>query len=279
MKQINRRRFIISSLAVGTALTAGPISKVTGATLGAETRMAIYKDMTKCVNCVLCSNACNQLNGLTAEYAYLEIIPFDKDGIRHRKRLSCVHCKDAACIRACPTGSLYKGSTGFTHINRDTCIGCEYCMQVCPYKIIKMRENKVSKCDGCEKLLYQGQEPRCVEVCPLEALYYGPWDEMLERARADGERMLRAYPAVQVYGDTQLGGLGLIQLLGNTPQAYGKPVNPKTSAMLGWWKDILQPGGLAIAGIASAAALISFGIAKRNYQQEKEGDKGGKSDE
>lgn len=274
MKQINRRRFLTSSLTVGTAMALNPVLQLKALTANAS-RKSILKDKTKCINCQLCVNACQKLYGLMPEYSYLEVKPFESEGITYRKRISCMHCEDAACVKACPTGTLYKGNTGFTYVAREKCIGCKYCLQVCPYKIIKMQNGRVNKCVGCEKLVEKGEEPRCVNVCPVGALHYGSWQEMLQKGKELLANIKRPYPEAVVYGEKQLGGLGLIFVLGNKPQLYDLPVYPSNSFMLDWWKNIIHPGGLAVTGLIAFIGLAAFGVAKRNYAKEQDPSEGG----
>lgn len=278
MRRINRRKFIISSFAAGAVMATGSLRKV-NLSAAESSRMAILKDKTKCVNCKVCVNACLRLFDLPSEYSYLEVVPFKENGIRHRKRISCMHCEDAPCVKACPTGTLFKGDTGFTYIKKERCIGCEYCRGVCPYNIIKIKNNKVSKCTGCQDLVEKGDVPRCVSVCPVNALNYGTRGEMLETAKNRVAEIINIYPMVTVYGEKEFGGLGLICILGNTPSVYGYPPNPSGNTMAGWWKDIVNPGGILVMGAAAAGVLMIYGISRRNVLKEKKEDEGGKSDE
>lgn len=52
------------------------------------------------------------------------------------------------------------------NIDRDKCIGCEACVEVCPVDVYEMKDGKsfpvsTEKCIGCES---------CVEVCDQEAI-------------------------------------------------------------------------------------------------------------
>ena len=39
-------------------------------------------------------------------------------------------------------------------------------------------EGKAGKCDGCAELVDQGQNPVCVDSCPMRAIEFGEIDEL-----------------------------------------------------------------------------------------------------
>ena len=105
----------------------------------------------------------------------------------------CMHCGDAPCISACPSGCLYKDEeTGFTLYDNEACTGCQLCLEACPYDAPvfpkrgdfaagckasegpetcgSVSSGKMEKCDGCAERVKRGMEPACVKVCPFGAL-------------------------------------------------------------------------------------------------------------
>jgi len=86
--------------------------------------------------------------------------------------LQCRHCEDAPCVNICPTKALQKQEYDIVQINQDRCIGCKWCLQVCPFGVIMLDEkNKVIiKCDLCIERLKQNQMPACVSSCPTGTL-------------------------------------------------------------------------------------------------------------
>ena len=93
--------------------------------------------------------------------------------------LPCRHCVDAACLESCMTGALYRDEkTGAILLREEKCIGCNMCIMVCPYGVIRQdkKHHKIaSKCDLC---IGTGQEePACVLHCPNEALVFEEVDE------------------------------------------------------------------------------------------------------
>jgi len=82
--------------------------------------------------------------------------------------LSCRHCEDAPCVKACISGAMQKDAeTGLVTNDLDKCVGCWMCLMVCPYGAIQKGAEKIAlKCDFCP----DADEPVCVVSCPQEAL-------------------------------------------------------------------------------------------------------------
>jgi len=87
--------------------------------------------------------------------------------------MQCRHCEDAPCITVCPTAAIHRHEVnGPVLIEQDRCIGCKFCLMVCPFGVIDVsRDGKaVTKCDLCIERTRMGEEPACVEACPTKAL-------------------------------------------------------------------------------------------------------------
>lgn len=151
----------------------------------------IYFDIDRCVGCYTCQVACKQENNIAPhnlEDALKQTSPvwrrvieieqgeYGKESINYIS-LSCVHCSDAPCVIACPTGALSKNKEdGRVLVDQDKCIGCRMCLQVCPFGIPQFGENDLmEKCTLClEGMKNDGlDEPACVAACPSKALRYG----------------------------------------------------------------------------------------------------------
>lgn len=67
--------------------------------------------------------------------------------------LSCNHCESPACVANCPTGAMYKDDDGTVQHDDEACIGCQTCVNSCPYGAPQfIEEDKiVQKCDTCRR--------------------------------------------------------------------------------------------------------------------------------
>ena len=134
-------------------------------------------DMEKCTGCGACAVACMDQNDIDPRTSapFRNVFCLDKrDGDQVKAAyasLACMHCDDAPCIPACPSGCLKKDeSTGFTVYDNDNCIGCHSCAMACPFGVPTFNEaGKMEKCDGCYVRVAHGMEPACVRVCPTGA--------------------------------------------------------------------------------------------------------------
>ena len=95
----------------------------------------------------------------------------------------CAHCDDAACIRVCPSDAIYQRKDGMVIVDPEKCTGCRKCMDVCAYGALYFNWdlNIAQKCTGCAHLLDKGwKAPRCVDICPTDALRFGEEKDLKE---------------------------------------------------------------------------------------------------
>ncbi len=110
--------------------------------------------------------------------------------------ISCNHCEDPACIKACPMNYIYKEAEyGIVLIDKSrVCISCQRCRQACPWDspqyydsdISRYTQNdparpRMTKCDLCIDRIREGLKPACVASCPMRALDAGPIDELKQK--------------------------------------------------------------------------------------------------
>ena len=60
-------------------------------------------------------------------------------------------------------------------IDHKHCIGCQYCVQACPYgaRFFNPKERVTDKCTWCYHRITKGLQPACVEACPVGARIFG----------------------------------------------------------------------------------------------------------
>jgi anaerobic dimethyl sulfoxide reductase subunit B len=161
--------------------------------------LGFHMDLSACTGCRTCVIACKSKNAHPAgihfrrviEYGGGSWIPDPEDptllapsGVfAYSLSISCLHCEDPACTRACPTGALRQRPDGIVVIDADRCAGCRYCEWACPYgaPAYDASSGRMGKCDLCVDLIEAGEEPWCVTACMTRALHVGPVDELRVR--------------------------------------------------------------------------------------------------
>jgi formate dehydrogenase iron-sulfur subunit len=207
---------------------------------------AILIDLRRCTACRGCQVACKQWNELPAvtttqtgsyenppdlsanTWTVVKFREVEKDnGFNwHFNKWQCMHCLQPACVTVCPTGALYKTELGPVLYNEDDCIGCQYCVTVCPFSIPRFdweEEKIVKKCTMCVNRITNDLGPACVKSCPPGALTFGERDTIMakvNKAEADG---------LHVYGNKEVGGTSWIYISDVPFEERGFPVVGTTS--------------------------------------------------
>ncbi len=112
---------------------------------------------------------------------------------------SCNHCAEAKCVAGCPTGAMHYAEDGTVQHNKDLCIGCKYCMWNCPYSVPQYLEDKniIGKCDTCKDLRDAGENPACVDACPMRCLKFGDIDELKKEYGTDLVNEISVLPSAE----------------------------------------------------------------------------------
>lgn len=136
----------------------------------------IYVEEKWCLGCHLCEYNCAFANsGMDDMVKALKDKPIRPriqigEGKGVNFAVSCRHCDEPLCVKACISGALSK-KDGVIVCDRDQCVGCYTCILVCPYGcILPTEEGPVQKCELCRNS--RPGKPACVEGCPNRAIVY-----------------------------------------------------------------------------------------------------------
>jgi carbon-monoxide dehydrogenase iron sulfur subunit len=167
----------------------------------------VFIDVERCMGCKSCEIACAVGHSISKDlFGALLEKPVPRKRIHVEKALQfsyparCMHCSDAACITACPSGAMHRDAdTGGVALNEDRCMGCWMCAMVCSFGAISAAPDKktVLKCDLCKSRLAEGKPPACVESCPTKALLFIEPDEL-----SKGKRLIIARAVAAAVGRT-----------------------------------------------------------------------------
>ena len=170
-------------------------------------RRAMVVDLDRCCGCKSCEIACKQENGVVLGCQWSKVLTVGPVGTYPDLEMyflptMCQQCKDAPCVKVCPTGASYKREDGVVLIDKEKCIGCQYCMMACPYGVRTFnKETKVvEKCTLCAQLEAIGEEPACVKNCPASCRIVGDLDDpgsnVSKALREAGEENVHSLPDV-----------------------------------------------------------------------------------
>ena len=103
------------------------------------TRYGMLINTKKCVGCYACRIACQMVNGLDHEEAFIKFDEVEQGAYPNVYAevvpVQCMHCEDAPCEAVCPTHATYTTDSGVVLVDEGKCIGCKYCMAACPYGV------------------------------------------------------------------------------------------------------------------------------------------------
>jgi Fe-S-cluster-containing dehydrogenase component len=103
--------------------------------------------------------------------------------------VGCQHCNNPACVSVCPTQASHVVDDGTIQIDKQKCIGCQFCVMACPYGVRYLNEEErvVEKCTLCQQKTAQGELPQCVSQCAGRARYFGDIDKGIENMEGPGD--------------------------------------------------------------------------------------------
>ncbi len=231
---------------------------------------ALLIDITKCIGCGACVQACREQNHLPApadgswpaepdaqNFTVVKKAAWKSEEYNYRR--ICMHCITPTCESVCPVGALRKTALGPVVYDESRCIGCRYCIQACPFNVPRYEwtslEPRVRKCNFCSERLARGQVNACAEACPTGATMAGEREDLLQEAR----RRIAAEPGKYVphiYGEHEAGGTSVLVL---SPIPFEKlelpaglmsePLPLLTFRVLSKIPPFVATGGALLAGV------------------------------
>jgi Fe-S-cluster-containing dehydrogenase component len=237
------RRNTLKVLGAGAALAAARPAAARVAKASKADDVGMLYDSTRCIGCRACVTRCKDANGLPPDAVRVGGADYDapvdlnattktvvklwqREGESAYVKTQCMHCADPACTSVCMIGALHKGARGVVEYDSDRCVGCRYCQIACPFNVPKFEWSKavprIVKCEMCRHRFADGKGPACAEVCPREAITYGPRAELLAEAHRRIDEAPGRYQA-HVYGEREVGGTAVLMLSAVSFSDLGMP--------------------------------------------------------
>jgi len=223
---------------------------------------AMLIDITLCVGCNACQDACKEKNhlagGKETSLSATAYTALEEHGDVFVRRL-CQHCEEPTCVSVCPVGAFTKTAQGPVLYDESKCIGCRYCMQACPFQVPRYEwsstKPRVQKCRLCADRLAEGRQTACAEACPTGATKFGNRDDLIREAYA----RINAEPdkyVHKIYGQEEVGGTSILYItsvpfekLGFNTRLDKTPLPSLTWNALEKIPSIVSVGSVFLAGV------------------------------
>jgi Fe-S-cluster-containing dehydrogenase component len=177
-------------------------------------------DLQKCIGCYSCQIACKQEHFLPPEVFWNRVVIGEIGTYplvtKQIYPVMCNHCREAACVKACPSRATTRREDGVVSVNAEKCVGCRYCLIACPYQqrtyladdkkeyypgqgltayetigkeLYPLEKGTVIKCNFCYERIDSGlarglkpgvdrdATPACVITCPTKARVFGDLED------------------------------------------------------------------------------------------------------
>jgi|Deesub1362A_J573_1020465.scaffolds.fasta_scaffold00199_10 Fe-S-cluster-containing dehydrogenase component len=266
-RKISRRRFLGTVAAIGGISLIGSYKDASAYKefTGWPNRYGCLTDLTECVGCRSCEEACNEANNLPKPD-----VPFDDKSVFNEKRrptvqaytvvnryenpkdagkpiyrkIQCNHCNEPACASACPIHAYTKTPEGAVLYDPEKCFGCRYCMIACPfyvpaYDYASPLEPKIVKCVLCYGRIKNGDMPACAEACPVGAITFGKRSDLIKLAR---EKIMKNPDRYidHIYGEHEVGGTSWMYISGVPFEQLDFPANLPKKPLIEQTKGFLS---------------------------------------
>ena len=295
----SRRYFLGTMTAVGGTALLGSRKKAEAKEFsGWPNRFGCLTDLTACVGCRSCEEACNKANNLPSPK-----VPFDDKSVFEEKRspdahvytvvnqyknqkdpdkpiyrkVQCNHCNEPACATACPIHAYTKTPEGAVLYNPDLCFGCRYCMIACPfyvpaYDYESALEPKIVKCIMCYDKIKTGGLPACAEACPAGAVTFGKREDLIKIARDRITKHPDRY-IDHIYGEREFGGTSWMYISGVPFEELDFPAHPQTAPLIENTKGFLGAVPLVFTVWPALFGMCYAAVRHRDEANEEESKK------
>ena len=171
-------------------------------------RMKFYIDTQRCIECGGCEVGCKNENNVPMGISRIRVVNVGEGETGETNvAIPCMHCSKAPCVSVCPVDALFTRPDGIVHVNKQTCIGCGYCLYACPFGAPQFPTSApfgargvMDKCTYCaggpeepqsakERQMYgsnriaEGKLPMCASVCATKALVAGDAEDIANIVR------------------------------------------------------------------------------------------------
>jgi len=191
-QSISRRQFLTAAGAAGAGLVLGGLL-VKGFVLPDEvfaipaSEGYLLVDTRKCAGCTSCMLACSLTHHGQENYelSRIQIVQNPYEAFPNDIQVSqCRQCPYPSCVEVCPTGANHIDTENgnVRTVDESKCIGCERCVDACPFTPSRALWNGIEKhaqkCDLCADTPFwntdggPGGKQACVEVCPVKAISF-----------------------------------------------------------------------------------------------------------
>ncbi|MFQ6083851.1 MAG: 4Fe-4S dicluster domain-containing protein [Candidatus Aminicenantia bacterium] len=213
----SRRDFLKKASTITAATTTGLALNLEIPTLKAaqekKPRYAMLIDLRKCYGCRACTISCKSEFQVPLGVFRTVVKQKEKGTFPKTKRffqpIMCNHCANPPCVEVCPVDPVkaiykyngreveyekratYSRPDGAVLVDYERCIGCQLCVEECPYKaryVDPIRKaggepenNTVGKCTLCVHRVDQEVPPSCVNTCPAQARIFGNINDPLSK--------------------------------------------------------------------------------------------------
>jgi formate dehydrogenase iron-sulfur subunit len=170
-QKISRRNFLRGGVAAACGLAAAQLPLEKALAAPADEALATLLDLSKCIACGSCVEACYETNGrkypdpvkpypkmypesrvkvedwsdkrhvddrLTPyNWLFIQTAEVQHKGKAYEINVPrrCMHCVNPPCVKLCPWGAARQLHNGIAQIDPDLCLGGAKCRTVCPWQI------------------------------------------------------------------------------------------------------------------------------------------------